>query len=87
MPNIALINLDEQDVEFKKLLDYQYLNLKLNGNDNIFVSKEHTLELMTDFIRLLVKKGDLIPKEGYEIDELTKEKAIETTEFVNSFFK
>ena len=82
---IATINLDNQDESFKSLLDYNYINLTTEGKDNFFIEKNYALALMTDFVRIQVAKGNLIPKEGFLIDEPTAEQVKEVSEIMKNF--
>lgn len=83
---IAIINLDNQDESFKSLLEYNYLNLKSEGKDNIFIERNYAMELLNNFVRLQVAKGNLIPKEGYIVDSLEEKQMNEAQNFVKNNF-
>jgi len=83
---IAIINLDNQDESFKSLLEYNYLNLKSEGKDNIFIERNYAMELLINFVRLQVAKGNLIPKEGYIVDSLEEKQMNEAQNFVKNNF-
>jgi|GEM_PF-4027645 len=83
---VAIINLDNQDESFKSLLEYNYLNLKSEGKDNIFIERNYAMEFLNNFVRLQVAKGNLIPKEGYIVDSLEEKQMNEAQNFVRNNF-
>lgn len=80
--HLVVVDLDSQDEVFKELLQYKYINFKSEGKDNIFIDKDYAFQLMTDFLRIQVSKGLLIPKEGYDIDTPTPSQMKEVSEFL-----
>lgn len=81
---VATINLDNQDESFKELLQYNLINLKSEDKDNIFVNKNYVVDLMSEFVRIQVAKGNLIPKEDFLVDEPTAEQAKELSEIMKN---
>jgi hypothetical protein len=80
--HLVVVDLDKLDDSFKQLLEYKYINLQSEGKDNIFMNKDYAVQLMTDFLRIQVSKGLLIPKEGYDIDTPTPSQMREVSEFL-----
>ena len=80
--HLIAVELDKEDSSFKQLLDYKYINFKSEGKDNIFINRDYAISLMTDFLRLQVANGNLIPKEGFEVDLPTPDQMKEVADFI-----
>lgn len=76
------INLDGSDGSVQEVINCKFINLKFEGKETMFVNKDHAYNLMIEFIRIQVANGNLIPKEGFDVDLPTKEQVKEVGQFM-----
>lgn len=83
---IGDINLDGSDGSVKEIINCNFINLKFDGKETMFVNKKYAWDLMVEFVRLQVANGNLIPKEGFDVDGLNEKQVKEAVEFVKNIF-